>query len=73
MDTLIKRHPIGFFAAAMAIAVLFATFYITLSTDVVSSFRWLAGVPYSTVARALAPLLTYLQTTYFLVVNAVLA
>jgi hypothetical protein len=31
MDTLIERHPVLFFEAAIAIAVLLATFYIVFS------------------------------------------
>jgi hypothetical protein len=31
MDTLIERHPVLFFAVAIAITVLLATFYIALS------------------------------------------
>jgi hypothetical protein len=31
MDTLIERHPVLFFAIAIAVTVLLATFYIVLS------------------------------------------
>jgi hypothetical protein len=65
MDTLIERHPVLFFAVAIAITVLLATFYIALSEDVVLDFSWLAGFPGTTVTFASAPLLNCLWTYCF--------
>jgi hypothetical protein len=65
MDTLIERHPVLFFAIAIAVTVLLATFYIVLSGDIVLGFSWLAGFPGTTVAFASAPLLNCLRTYCF--------
>jgi hypothetical protein len=65
MDSLIERHPVLFFAAAIAITVLLATFYIVLSEDIVSGFPWFAGFPHTTVAFASTPSLNCLRTCYF--------
>jgi hypothetical protein len=76
MDTLIERHPIDFFGIGVAIAGLFATFYIALFADsfpCFSGFSGYMGIPFSTVARVSISSLTYLQTCYFAVADAVLA
>jgi uncharacterized membrane protein len=64
MDTLIERHPLAFFAVAMALACLLATIYVALAQDVTPDLSWLAGVPDATVARSAAPSLDYLQSCY---------
>ena len=64
MDTLIERHPLAFFAAAMALACLLATVYVMLAQDVTPDLSWLAGVPDTGMARSAAPTLGYLQSCY---------
>ena len=64
MDTLIERHPLAFFAVAMALAYLLATVYVALAQDVMPVLSWLAGAPDTTVSGAAAPSLEYLQSCY---------
>lgn len=64
MDTLIERHPLAFFAVAMALACLLTTVYVALAQDVMPDLSWLAGSPDTAVARSAAPSLEYLQSCY---------
>ena len=65
MDTLLERHPLAFFAAAMTLACLLATVYVALANDAAPDLSWIAAVPNATVVRSSVPSLDYLQTCYF--------